>query len=335
MLAPIPTFPRATGEGEFNRTFLRATGEGEFNRTFLRATRKENLIWPSPAIRVVTSGAILVALVLASGAAYGQAAPKRLSDWLLEQPAAVNAYPLGLSWRVPDEVPAQNALRLELLKQLASAREVRADRAAVARVRDFIIGLPVTGRVPVAVADVRWLQANPRRDPILLEGHRVVLPQRPVTVTVITGRGELCAVRHQAGVEAGGYLKACSIVSADWAWIAQPDGRVQRFGVAIWNREVQDDPAPGAWIWAPPRDSGWPEAFSQNLISFLATQGPAPDPRGWADRLRGSARRCARRVGASGSSATGFGFIDPDAAVRGGSAPCDDAFRDCDRSDRC
>ena len=34
------------------------------------------------------------------------AAPKRLSDWMLEQSADPDAYPLGLSWRVPGEVPA-------------------------------------------------------------------------------------------------------------------------------------------------------------------------------------------------------------------------------------
>ena len=58
-------------------------------------------------------------LVLAPSLLYGQVDPKRLSDWLLEQPPAPNAYPLGLSWRVPGEVPAQNELRLQLLQRLS------------------------------------------------------------------------------------------------------------------------------------------------------------------------------------------------------------------------
>ena len=203
---------------------------------------------------------------------------------------------------MPGEVAAQSELRLDLLRSLSGLdvlrslsgldllrsfsgldREVKADPEALARLRDWVRTLPVTGRVPVAVPDARWLQANPTRDPILQPGHSVVLPKRPRTVTVVTARGTRCAVTHSPGHEAMAYVRTCSPSSwqrVDWAWVAQPDGRVQRFGVAVWNAEVQDEPAPGAWIWAPPRDGGWPEPLSYKLIAFLATQGPAPDPDG-------------------------------------------------------
>ena len=223
--------------------------------------------------------AILVALALVSPSLYGQGVPRRLSDWLLEQPVSSTDYPLGLSWRVPGEIPAQHALRLDLLKSL-SAPDVGADPTAKMRLHEWLAALPATGRVPVAVADARWLQANPNRDPILLAGHSVVLPRQPTTVTVIRENGTRCRVVHTPGHEAAAYLRACNPVAAarvDWAWIAQPDGRMQRFGFAAWNREAQNELAPGAWIWAPPRDSGWPERFSEKLIAFLATQGPAPD----------------------------------------------------------
>ena len=231
-------------------------------------------------------------LVLAPSLVYAQVAPKRLSDWLLQQPIDPNAYPLGLSWRVPGEVAAQGALRLDLLRSLSGRdREVKAAPEVLARLRDWVRTLPVTGRVRVAVADARWLQANPARDPILRPGDSVVLPKRPHSVTVITARGTRCAVTHAVGMEAMAYVEACSAgksgrwdwwwaAQPDWVWVAQPDGRVQRFGVAAWNREAQDEPAPGAWIWAPPRGAGFPEHVSQQLITFLATQGPATDPVG-------------------------------------------------------
>ena len=60
--------------------------------------------------------------------------------------------------------------------------------------------------------------------------------------------------------------------------MAQPDGRVKNFGIASWNAQTQDEPAPGTWLWAPALGSGWSDEFSQSLIGFLATQGPAPDP---------------------------------------------------------
>ena len=49
---------------------------------------------------------VAVALAFAPAMAHGQA-PKRLSAWLLEQPQTGTPYPLGLSWRVPEEIPAQ------------------------------------------------------------------------------------------------------------------------------------------------------------------------------------------------------------------------------------
>jgi hypothetical protein len=60
---------------------------------------------------------------------------------------------------------------------------------------------------------------------------------------------------------------------------------VQRFGVAAWNRERQDEPAPGAWIWGPSRARGFSDRLAGRLVQFLATQGPAADPPGGAIAL--------------------------------------------------
>ncbi len=213
--------------------------------------------------------------------ASAQTVQNRLSDWLVSQPYLPNSYPLGLSLRIPEEVPVQRTLQLNLLKSLSSGdRDFSGDPQAVRRLANFLRTLPVTGRIPVTFADARWLQANPKRDPLLLPGYRLVLPVRPQTVTVVRNTGDLCQVIHSLNLEAKAYVAACEppgTSSPDWAWIAQPDGQIQRFGIATWNQNKQDEPAPGAWIWAPSRDRGWSEQFSERLISFLATQGPAPD----------------------------------------------------------
>lgn len=239
----------------------------------------------SPRARRRRGSRRLAALALASALAplpraLAETPPRRLSDWLLERDAADDAYPLGLSWRLPEERPPQHARWQGLLDQLdRGGPDLPADPKARAALKDWLARLPATGRVPVAMADARWLQANPARDPVLLPGHEVVLPRRPLTVTVVTGDGERCAVQHVQGREAGAYLAVCDpgATRADWVWIAQPDGRVQRYGRAAWNRQAQDEPAPGSWIWAPARDAGWPESFSELLMAHLASQGPAPD----------------------------------------------------------
>ena len=199
---------------------------------------------------------------------------KRLSDWLLEQPNSSDRYPLGLSWCVPAQKPAQNELRSDLLKALRAA--TRIDPETTGRMQSIITSLSVTGRAPVAIADARWLQVNPTMDPVIHFEDVIVLPVRPKTVTVIMGNGSICQVTHASGFEAKDYIKRCHALSGvDWAYVAQPDGKVQRDGVAMWNGGKADEPAPGAWIWAPSRR--WPTGFSEKLIAFLATQGPSPD----------------------------------------------------------
>ena len=177
-----------------------------------------------PGVRAAVSAALACLMLAVATGTQAQVAGKRLSDWLLEQPYSASSYPLGLSWRVPEEVPAQSALRLRLLSILAGHEGgLTANAEAVQRISDWVRALPVTGRVPVSLADARWLQANPARDPVLLAGHSVVLPQRPATVTVITQDGRRCLVPHVPDHEVRAYVAACSpsaAVKADWAWLA-------------------------------------------------------------------------------------------------------------------
>ena len=72
--------------------------------------------------------------------------PQRLSSWLLEQDAQGRAYASGISWRVPEEKPAQLALKLELLRLLGgfsgqgAAGGYRAEGLA-----ERLAAMPVTG----------------------------------------------------------------------------------------------------------------------------------------------------------------------------------------------
>ena len=163
------------------------------------ARREVNAMRPA-ASPSRTACVVFVSLLVASCAAFGQPAHKRLSDWLLEQPQSPDTYPLGLSWRVPEETVSQTALFLELLKNLSSADlEATVNPAAVRRMRDWVGTMRVTGRVPVAVVDARWLQGNPARDPVLRAGQTVILPKRPTTVTLVTDEGHLCTASHRPG----------------------------------------------------------------------------------------------------------------------------------------
>lgn len=205
---------------------------------------------------------------------------ERLSTWILRQPFAGDAYFTGLSWRVAREKAAQEASQQALVSHLTgSALTIKASPEARQRLSDWVRTLAVTGRVRVEVADARWLQAHPAQDPVLSLDHEVVVPVRPSTVTVITSDGFLCPMPHAAGRQARFYVASCaptgSAGQADKAWVAQPDGLVQEFNIANWNEQRQDEPAPGAWIWAPVSQAGWHDEFSRQLMGFVATQGPS------------------------------------------------------------
>jgi len=204
-------------------------------------------------------------------------AGERLSAWLKRQPASADAYPTGLRWDVPEERAPQQGLKQKLAAMLGRlpARDVP-DGESLAH---WLRALPVTGRSVLANPDDRWLEVNPQDDPILQPGQVVDLPRRPLTATVVRTDGALCQVPYRAGVLALDYVRACSSDDTlpDVVWIAQPDGRSFRYGTGIWNAQAQEAPAAGAWIWAPGRSSGIPEAFSDDLIKLLATQGVAAD----------------------------------------------------------
>jgi len=225
---------------------------------------------------------------------------ERLSDWLLRN-AGANADLTSVHWRVQAERLAQGQLREAVVQRLGNDAAIGLTPQARLQLTDWLQRLPLTGRLPLAQEDARWLQGTPSQDPILRDGHEVVLQARPSTVTVVTERGEPCLATHRAAALTGDYLRAClgedGAARVDWVWIAQPDGRTARYGVAPWSIESQDEPGPGAWIWAPGAAVAIPEGVSDNLVRFLATQlpaqsqGPLATPRALVAQLDGSTAR--------------------------------------------
>ncbi len=202
---------------------------------------------------------------------------ERFSAWLLRQPPET-ASP-GLSWRVPEERLAQQFLKNTLLVRLEAEtrRAPRSGQLERLQLITWLQGLPVTGRVALGIVDPRWLETHPEEDPVLSAGQQLVPGPRDLkTIAVLRPNGELCHVKHEPGYTAWDYVKVCDLPAADWAWVAQPDGRTARVGVAPWNAQPSDEPAPGAWIWAAPREMPDLVAASEGMIKFLATQGPAP-----------------------------------------------------------
>ncbi len=227
---------------------------------------------------------------------------ERLSDWLLkeritkdspeEQPTpqgnAQSPYYLGSSWLTRTEITDQTNAKqrlLESLETIAFPADDASAQQAKNRLRHLIELMPISGRVVLPNTNPRLLQANPKLDPILASGDTVLVPKTPQSVTVIRMNGTLCQVAYRAHVEARFYVQGCALKGAqaeswpDWAWVVEPNGSVHQVPVAAWNAAPQDYPAPGAWIWSPPRNSRWStsqgEQFSDHFAQFLGTQAPS------------------------------------------------------------
>jgi hypothetical protein len=222
---------------------------------------------------------------------------ERLSQWMLKERKSQQdqyaqrysspPYYLGASWETPKEVAAQEVAQSELLRafeKMTFSNDATGQRAKKAFTQ-LITQMRATGRVSLPSTNPRYLEVNPKIDPILERGDRIVIPEATPTLTVIRSNGSLCKIRYRPNIEARFYVEGCRLTgkqaerSADWAWVVEPDGVIKKVSVAAWNSSAQDLPAPGSWIWAPPRWSQWTnsngERFSESLAMLLAAQGPS------------------------------------------------------------
>lgn len=201
--------------------------------------------------------------------------------------AEQGSYPLGLMWIAPAARPDQRRQLRGLLEQLGSTSPSTDSAAAPAStghpqrwtwLRQALASMPITGRVLLPAHDPHWLAANPHEDPVLAPGDEWWLPVRPTVVRVWHADGTQCDVAFEAGSLTRQYIHRCAGGSPgirDTAWLVQPDGRVQRIGLAAWNRAPEPLPAPGAWLWVPSRDDAMPDSLSDEVARWLATQSPA------------------------------------------------------------
>ncbi len=112
----------------------------------------------------------------------------------------------------------------------------------------------------------------------LADGDRLYYPTRPSTVTVLGTVEQPCTIAHHPLQRPLDYVRQCPALLAasnDDVFVIQPDGEIQKIGVALWNRSGESTLAPGALIFVPlnartTRDVN-PD-FNEDAARFLATQ---------------------------------------------------------------
>ena len=214
---------------------------------------------------------------------YALSNESRLFDVVGPAGVKADAYLLGAAWLHQPARDEQRKLKAGILFDLSAlALDARLfDRPELAvlasRIRAEVTALPVTGRRtndldPVVLELQRG--ANHR----LADGDRLLYPVRPTTLRIVGAVAGNCEVGFRALRPATDYLKDCPLhefAESDWLYVIQPDGKVRRLGIGLWNREPPYTPAPGATLLVPVSERalhGVAEELNDDMAAFLATQ---------------------------------------------------------------
>lgn len=208
----------------------------------------------------------------------------RLSDAVLKADVRLDAYPLGAAWLRESLLPTQRRWKAGLMydADLLQGQARLDDRpqlvALAVHLQQRWKALPVTGRQRHALLDPRPLEIS-NQNALLANGDRILYPPRPATIRVLGAVAHPCTLPFVPMQAARDYLSACTQVPAsdhDWLYIIQPDGRIMRRGIALWNREPGQPLAPGAIVYVPVNPDVIPASvrnqFNPDAVRFLSTQ---------------------------------------------------------------
>lgn len=202
----------------------------------------------------------------------------RLADAVISAAPTDDAYPTAaVLMRRPAE-REQLRLKAGLLHDLGvlEASNDHEVAAVASNLADWIDRMPVTGRVRTELSP-RRLEITPVANLPLIDGDRVHYPRHPADVRIVGAVVDACAAAHVAMQDAFDYVAACPTraASRDWVFVVQPDGAVQRLGIALWNRSEPQALAPGAVVYVPLAEHATSRLdgdFNAEFAEFLATQ---------------------------------------------------------------
>lgn len=210
----------------------------------------------------------------------------RLGDLLAQLKVSPQSYWLGASWQRQSLKQDQQRLKagvlfdLIQLQRLALLQQKPGLASAAQRLNEQVRPLPVTGR-RIYPLDPLAVELNTAHSPKLQGGDRLIFPPRPDSIRVTGAVPSDCTLPFTALQQAYRYTQQCPALAEadpDYLYLIQPDGKVTRLGIALWNREEAAPPAPGAVLLVP-LDTADIDAIvpdlNRELAEFIATQ-PLP-----------------------------------------------------------
>lgn len=135
------------------------------------------------------------------------------------------------------------------IASLSSLATDPSTQESIAALSDYL-NQPIVGERQFIPLDYDTVRINAKLNPMLNGQFTLVLPTRPLTVTVVGAVEQMQKVAFKARASASEYIeiaKANHFADNSFAYVVQPDGVVQRHATAYWNDNHQDI-APGAII---------------------------------------------------------------------------------------
>lgn len=271
-----------------NTYWLAANGELVQSRQWL-APDYEVIIQPRPQNPAPVPAAVTEPSAVESGSDRHMVvamAPERLNVLLRNHPLP-QAWLPGAAWLVRQQEMPQHQLKRGVLydidKALAETDKGKStlSPAASERLKVFrarLAEMPVTGRKSLPPLNARWLQANPQRDPLFNGGDRLVRPlQRPAHVQVLGDVPQDCFLPVTPDLTVRQAVTQCinARFLPDTVFRIDPDGRVTRVEVALWNRGEERGVMTGSRIFVPFAGQANVSGNAQadvDLARWLATQ---------------------------------------------------------------
>lgn len=199
----------------------------------------------------------------------------RVSDALKKAKPAQDAYLLGGALLRHADRVEQTRLKAGVLFDIDAL--IARDGTDWRPLRDWIASMPVTGRV-TARFDLRRLEIDRSIDLSLRSGDTIVLPPRPDHVSV-SGVVEIeCRLAYEPDRLADFFASQCKsmkMANHDWAYVIQPDGKIHRVGIGLWNRTDSIRVAPGATVLIAFKESVLGKDFpalNNELAQLVSTQ---------------------------------------------------------------
>jgi len=207
-------------------------------------------------------------------------AESRLSVAALAGAPDAQAYLLAAALLRADAIQPQTRLKAGLMfdLQVLASQTSAIDLADAARTMSSrFASLPVPGREP-QLLDPRALETSRAQNRPAKSGDRLVYPARPGTITVTGAVEDACTLPHSSTRDAHDYRNSCKVMAAasrDVLYVIQPDGQIQKVGIALWNRDEPAHLAPGAVVYVPlnaAKIGALAPELNEDAARFLATQ---------------------------------------------------------------